>query len=132
MAIHRSILIGSTATPLSEAERITSPPDHTHRWTVAVRSAASHPLPTIVDSEASTSTSAALRDATSTPAPGPQSASAATSGVSTRGREHETDYHKMVGGKDDISHFIKRVQFKLHETYPQSTRSESSLAVSSA
>jgi YEATS domain-containing protein 4 len=30
----------------------------------------------------------------------------------------------MVGGKDDISHFIKRVQIKLHETYPQSTRSE--------
>jgi YEATS domain-containing protein 4 len=42
--------------------------------------------------------------------------------MSTRGRDSETDYHKMVGGKDDISHFIKRVQFKLHETYPQSQR----------
>ncbi len=44
-------------------------------------------------------------------------------GISTRGRETEADYHKMVGGKDDISYFIKRVQFKLHETYPQPTRS---------
>lgn len=37
----------------------------------------------------------------------------------------------MVGGKDDLSHFVKRVQFKLHETYPQSTRSESFLLSSS-
>lgn len=28
----------------------------------------------------------------------------------------------MVGNKDDISHYIKRVQFKLHDTYPQPTR----------
>jgi YEATS domain-containing protein 4 len=67
----------------------------------------------------------ASKEDASTPAPSAaQTAAAASSGVSTRGREHETDYHKMVGGKDDISHFIKRVQFKLHETYAQSTRSK--------
>lgn len=128
IAIHRSIIIGSTATPLSAVEKITSPPDHTHKWTVAVRSAASHPLPTINDGEASTSNSSAIASSTkediSLPTAGPSQTPAASSGVSTRGREHETDYHKMVGGKDDISHFIKRVQFKLHETYPQSTRSK--------
>lgn len=137
LAIHRSILIGNTSTPLTDVERITAPPDHTHRWTIAVRSAASHPLPTVHEPEQSTSsaplttplaredasrsgTPAAAPSATTTPA---AAASASSAGVSTRGREHETDYHKMVGGKDDISHFIKRVQFKLHETYSQSTRS---------
>jgi len=141
LAIHRGILIGNTATPLSEAERIVSAPDHTHKWTVAVRSVASHPLPSISEADqlglasssrgthqnvegsvtnvnAGTSTSAANTErevsVSGTPAP--------STGVSTRGRESETDYHKMVGGKDDISHFIKRVQFKLHETYPQHTR----------
>lgn len=122
-------MIGSTATPLSAVERITSPPDHTHKWTVAVRSAASHPLPTISDGEASTSTlsataNLATKEEASVPTTGTSQTPATSSGVSTRGREHETDYHKMVGGRDDISHFIKRVQFKLHETYPQSTRSE--------
>ncbi|UZJ57063.1 hypothetical protein CBS101457_006383 [Exobasidium rhododendri] len=127
ISIHRSILIGSTATPLSPAERISSPPDHTHKWTIAVRSAASHPLPTINDPEVSTSalplSTDITREESAAPAQGSAQTPAATSGVSTRGREHETDYHKMVGGKDDISHFIKRVQFKLHETYPQSNRS---------
>jgi YEATS domain-containing protein 4 len=32
----------------------------------------------------------------------------------------------QVGGADDISHFIKRVSFKLHETYPSPMRSKSS------
>lgn len=133
LAIHRSILIGNTATPLSEVERMTSPPDHTHRWTVAVRSAASHPLPTISEAEQLGIASAGQSDeptevaVTSGGAVGSSAAAAAGSttpggGMSTRAKEQETDYHKMVGGKDDISHFIKRVQFKLHETYPQSTR----------
>ncbi|PWN31471.1 yeats-domain-containing protein [Meira miltonrushii] len=142
LAIHRGILIGNTATPLSEAERIVSAPDHTHKWTVAVRSVASHPLPSISEADqlglasssrgthqnadgsgAGTNVGASISGSNNaerevsvsgTPAP--------STGVSTRGRESETDYHKMVGGKDDISHFIKRVQFKLHETYPQHTR----------
>lgn len=131
ISIHRSILIGSTATPLSAVEKMTSPPDHTHKWTIAVRSASSHPLPTIIDPDTVPSTTSSTanptREDSATPVVGSVQTPAATasSGVSTRGREHETDYHKMVGGKDDISHFIKRVQFKLHETYPQSNRSAS-------
>lgn len=167
LAIHRSILIGNTATPLSEAERHLYPPDHTHKWTVAVRSAATNPLPNIPTVEQqhqqqqqqqqhalgstpagpaavaqsviggrgrSTTPASGSRTGTPAPASGGQagdsgrtagSATPLQTGMSTRGREHETDYHKMVGGKDDISHFIKRVQFKLHETYPQATRSES-------
>lgn len=59
---------------LTPEERKSCPPEHTHRWTVAVRSAASAP-----DSD-------------------------------------------IVGGADDISYFIKRVSFKLHETYANPTR----------
>ena len=98
------MLIGTTATPLSAADKIVAPPDHTHRWTIAVRSAASYPLPPVAQVSAATAEE--------------------PSGISTRGRETEADYHKMVGGKDDISYFIKRVSFKLHETYASPTRSE--------
>ncbi|KAI0053694.1 yeats family protein [Auriscalpium vulgare] len=75
LTIHRPIIYGNTATLLTPAERELLPsPDHTHRWTVAVRSAASD------------------------------------------------DEGTRVGGKDDLSYFIKRVTFKLHETYTNSTR----------
>lgn len=76
LSIFRPIIYGNTATVLTTAERddLVSP-DHTHRWTVAVRSAASLP---------------------------------------------ESD---EVGGADDLSYFIKRVTFKLHETYPNPSRS---------
>ncbi|KAH8834206.1 yeats family protein [Flagelloscypha sp. PMI_526] len=73
--VHRPIVYGNTATVLTAKEKENAPPEHTHKWTVAVRSAASAP----------------------------------DSGI--------------VGGKDDISHFIRRVSFKLHETYPNPTRS---------
>ncbi|PKI82923.1 Yaf9p [Malassezia vespertilionis] len=102
IAVARPILIGSTATPLSPSERLTAPPDHTHRWTVAVRSAASNPLPSVPAEETD----------------GPRDESA----IGTRQRESELDLHKAVGGKDDLSYFIKRVQFRLHETYAQPTR----------
>lgn len=76
MTIHRPIIYGNTATVLTAKERETlASPDHTHRWTVAVRSAASEP-----DSE-------------------------------------------IVGGADDLGYFIKRVTFKLHDTYANPTRS---------
>ncbi|WFC97169.1 NuA4 histone H4 acetyltransferase complex and the SWR1 complex subunit [Malassezia brasiliensis] len=101
LAISRPILIGSTATPLTPTERLTAPPDHTHRWTVAVRSAATAPLAAF----------AADR--------GVDDASAA---IGTRLRDSEVDLHKAVGGKDDLSYFIKRVQFRLHDTYAQPTR----------
>lgn len=76
LTIYRPIIYGNTAEVLSPEERAASPhPDHTHRWTVAVRSAASKPNSDI------------------------------------------------VGGADDISHFIKRVTFKLHDTYAVPNRS---------
>ncbi|KAF5371169.1 hypothetical protein D9758_004153 [Tetrapyrgos nigripes] len=77
LSIFRPIIYGNTAVVLTPKEREALPPqnkDHTHRWTVAVRSAASAP-----DSD-------------------------------------------IVGGADDLGYFIKRVTFKLHETYPNSTR----------
>ena len=78
ISIFRPIIYGNTATLLTQEERKggTIAPDHTHRWTVAVRSAASVP-----DSD-------------------------------------------IVGGADDLSYFIKRVTFKLHDTYTNPTRSE--------
>lgn len=139
LTVHRGILIGNTSTPLTEAEKLSAPPDHTHKWTVAVRSVASHPLPNIPGLEQGglsatlsgnpgiTENSNSQIIAVAGGADGGRASGGNTpvhSGMSTRGREHETDYHKMVGGKDDISHFVKRVHFKLHETYPQALRSE--------
>lgn len=104
---------------------LSSPPEHTHKWTVAVRSAASNPLPPLNQKEL------AMVGSNLNPANGSQDGAGLQEGtaaeqsrISTRGRETETDYHRLVGGKDDISHFIKRVQFRLHETYPSPTRSE--------
>ncbi|KAG8692849.1 NuA4 histone H4 acetyltransferase complex and the SWR1 complex subunit [Ceratobasidium sp. 395] len=77
VSVHRPIIYGNFSVLLTPTERGSAPPDHTHRWTVAVRSAASP--------------------------------------------EGKTD---QTGGADDISYFIKRVNFKLHETYPQPNRGE--------
>ncbi|KAG7097440.1 hypothetical protein E1B28_004785 [Marasmius oreades] len=76
LSIFRPIIYGNTATLLTTEDRKGGniPPDHTHKWTVAVRSAASAP-----DSD-------------------------------------------IVGGADDLSYFIKRVTFKLHDTYTNATR----------
>ncbi|CCL98248.1 uncharacterized protein FIBRA_00242 [Fibroporia radiculosa] len=75
LSIHRPIIYGNTAVVLTQKERESlASPDHTHRWVVAVRSAASAP-----DSQ-------------------------------------------IVGGADDLSYFIKRVTFKLHDTYTNPTR----------
>ncbi|THG95873.1 hypothetical protein EW026_g5854 [Hermanssonia centrifuga] len=75
LSIFRPIIYGNTAVVLHQNERDVLPtPDHTHRWTVAVRSAASAP-----DSD-------------------------------------------VVGGADDLSYFIKRVTFKLHDTYTNPNR----------
>ncbi|PWN39551.1 yeats-domain-containing protein, partial [Ceraceosorus guamensis] len=122
LAIHRSILIGSTSTPLTALEKMSAPPDHTHRWTVAVRSAASWPLPS-GQGQAGTPTGTSTPLATPSQTPGP---STLANTVSTRAREaaesQNHDYHRMVGGKDDISHFVKKVTFKLHETYAGASR----------
>ncbi|KAG8756323.1 NuA4 histone H4 acetyltransferase complex and the SWR1 complex subunit [Serendipita sp. 396] len=79
--IVRPIVYGNTARMLTAEDRalLKPPPDHTHRWTVALRSAASH----------------------------------ATNG------ENEGD---QIGGKDDMSYFIKRVTFKLHESIENPSR----------
>lgn len=139
LAIHRPILYGSTSTPLTPAEKLAAPPDHTHKWTVAVRSAASHPLPSLSTisglaannanvepgselAATNAANAAAGTSSTTAPAASAPIAAGASASISTRGRDVEHDYHKMVGGKDDLSHFIKRVQFKLHDTYPQPTR----------
>ncbi|CAE7217649.1 unnamed protein product [Rhizoctonia solani] len=76
VSVHRPIIYGNYSVLLTPTERGAAPPDHTHRWTVAVRSAAS--------------------------------------------LEGKTD---QTGGADDLTHFIKRVNFKLHETYTQPNRS---------
>ncbi|KAN0060651.1 NuA4 histone H4 acetyltransferase complex and the SWR1 complex subunit [Thecaphora frezii] len=109
VAIHRPILIGSTSTPLTPAEKLVAPPDHTHKWTVAVRSAASHPLPSL--------SSLSRLDPSSV-----QQGDEASAAAAARAADHEINYHRLVGGRDDISHFIRRVQFKLHDTYAQPTR----------
>ena len=132
LAIHRPILYGSTSTPLTPAEKLAAPPDHTHKWTVAVRSAASLPLPSLSTISGAPNSSSfeqgsevgAVNAAsgTATPSSATPTAAGSSATISTRGRDQEHDYHKMVGNRDDISHFIKRVQFKLHDTYPQPTR----------
>ena len=76
VSVHRPIIYGNYSVLLTPTERASVSPDHTHRWTVAVRSAAS-----------------------------------------PEGKPDTT------GGADDLTHFIKRVNFKLHETYSQPNRS---------
>ena len=77
LSVHRPIIYGNTACVLTPKEREGAPDTHTHRWTVAVRSAASSP-----DSD-------------------------------------------TVGGADDLGYFVKRVTFKLHDTYQNAVRSKS-------
>lgn len=90
--IHRPIVYGNTAVLLTASERETlTNNDHTHRWTVGVRSASSYPP---------------------------------TAGMK-RGNVNEV---QEVGGMEDISYFVKKVVFKLHETYPSPVRSEYSFA----
>ncbi|KAI0303971.1 yeats family protein [Russula brevipes] len=75
LSIYRPIIYGNTAVVLTPEEREAHPSrEHTHRWTVAVRSAAS---------------------------------------------AEDSD---VVGGADDLGYFIRRVSFKLHETYPNPSR----------
>ena len=44
--------------------------------------------------------------------------------VAVRGATSGLD-SDIVGGADDLSYFIKRVTFKLHDTYPNAVRSKS-------
>lgn len=75
---------------LTPEERAALPPpkaEHTHRWTVALRSAASPPPP-----------------------------------AANPNNESQSQQPARFGGADDYSYFIKKVQFKLHETIPNSLR----------
>ncbi|KAK4058193.1 NuA4 histone H4 acetyltransferase complex and the SWR1 complex subunit [Microbotryomycetes sp. JL221] len=78
VSVYRPIIFGNTAVLLEPHEKTNT--DHTHRWTVGVRSATSADKP------------------------------------------DDKQQSNHVGGADDLSYFIKKVTFKLHDTYPQPLR----------
>ncbi|GAA5896858.1 YEATS domain-containing protein YAF9 [Sporobolomyces salmoneus] len=77
VSVYRPIIYGNSTTLLTEQERQGT--DHTHRWTVGIRSAAS------------------LARLNSHP-------------------------NHQIGGADDLSYMIKKVTFKLYETYKNPLR----------
>ncbi|SCV68893.1 BQ2448_1014 [Microbotryum intermedium] len=77
VSVYRPLIYGNTAVLLEPHERVDT--DHTHRWTVGVRSANSPTVPS-------------------------------------------KDPASQVGNGDDIGYFVKKVTFKLHETYAQPLR----------
>ncbi|BGP12937.1 hypothetical protein JCM10213_004357 [Rhodosporidiobolus nylandii] len=79
VSVFRPIIYGNSTVLLTEEERLQSG-DHTHRWTVGVRSAASPPY--------------------ANPHPANQ-----------------------IGGADDLSYMIKKVTFKIYESYKNPLRS---------
>lgn len=95
IAIARPIVYGNVAVLMKPEERVS---EHTHKWTVAVRSAAS-PEPSAAPHEHLESDRAATA----------------------------TETVQAIGGQDDISYFVRRVTFKLHDTYANPTRSELSV-----
>lgn len=94
-------MYGNDAVLLTSEERAALPAgrkEHTHRWTVALRSAAS-------------------------PEPSSSSTSKPTQGESADQKQPQSPQQPArFGGADDYSYFIKKVQFKLHETIPNSLR----------
>ncbi|KAK4685709.1 YEATS domain-containing protein 4, partial [Tremellales sp. Uapishka_1] len=87
--VHRPIIYGSHARLLSEEEKATAPPGHTHKWTIFLASATSPP-------------------------PAPRSASSLD--------PPPVDMDYLPGGHDDLSYLIKKVTFRLHETYTNPSR----------
>ncbi|WVW86141.1 hypothetical protein I302_108182 [Kwoniella bestiolae CBS 10118] len=85
--VHRPIIYGSHARLLTEEEKLTAPPTHTHRWTVFLTSATSPPLNRLPSGEI-----------------------------------EKDDIDTLPGGADDLSYLIKKVTFKLHDTYPTPNR----------
>ncbi|WWD19614.1 hypothetical protein CI109_104076 [Kwoniella shandongensis] len=86
--VHRPIIYGSHARLLTDEEKLTAPPSHTHRWTVFLTSATTPPPP-----KASSSTD---------PLP--------------------IDLDYIPGGHDDLSYLLRKVTFRLHETYSNPSR----------
>ncbi|KAJ9098231.1 hypothetical protein QFC21_004560 [Naganishia friedmannii] len=95
--VHRGIVYGSHARLLTAAEKALAPDGHTHRWTVFLASAATPPPSNKVP-------------------PGKGQARYKQEGII----QEDADF--ITGGADDLSWLIKRVTFKLHETYPQPNR----------
>ncbi|WWC71993.1 uncharacterized protein I206_105952 [Kwoniella pini CBS 10737] len=85
--VHRPIIYGSHARLLTEEEKLTAPPGHTHRWTVFFTSATSPPPDRLPSGELV---------------------------------KESIDY--LPGGADDLSYLIKKVTFKLHDTYSSPNR----------
>nr|XP_018260892.1 YEATS domain-containing protein 4 [Kwoniella dejecticola CBS 10117]OBR83050.1 YEATS domain-containing protein 4 [Kwoniella dejecticola CBS 10117] len=85
--VHRPIIYGSHARLLTEEEKQTAPPGHTHRWTVFFTSATSPPPERLPSGELV---------------------------------KESIDY--LPGGADDLSYLIKKVTFKLHDTYASPNR----------
>ncbi|GAA5928725.1 hypothetical protein JCM1841_001036 [Sporobolomyces salmonicolor] len=77
VSVYRPIIYGNSTVLLTEEER--GGTDHTHRWTVGVRSAASPAKPNLHPNQ-------------------------------------------QIGGADDLSYLIKKVTFKLYETYKNPLR----------
>ncbi|KAJ9104927.1 hypothetical protein QFC19_003722 [Naganishia cerealis] len=98
--IHRAIVYGSHARLLTAAEKALAPDGHTHRWTVFLASAATPP---------------------------PAHNASAGKGQARYEQEGliQEDADFITGGADDLSWLIKRVTFRLHETYPQPNRGRS-------
>ncbi|KAI8460196.1 yeats family-domain-containing protein [Phakopsora pachyrhizi] len=84
ITVHQPIVYGSVATMIPVEERIANP-NHTMRWTVALRSATLPPLDSDILKQSSI----------------------------------KGDF---IGGADNLSHFIKKVSFKIHNSYPNPLR----------
>lgn len=90
--IHRSIIYGSHARLLTPDEQKLAPTGHTHRWTVFLTGATAPP-PT-----------------------------ESTATGTTPDEPIQTDIDYLPGGLDSLGYLIKRVTFRLHETYPSPNR----------
>lgn len=84
-------------------------PADTHTWTVFVRSAAS---PNTDSSKTTTSSSSSAQ-------------AAATAAASAARDRSNADDDLLPGGADDMSYFLKRVSFRLHDSFPTPLRSAS-------
>ncbi|WVR00256.1 hypothetical protein IAU59_007399 [Kwoniella sp. CBS 9459] len=102
--VHRPIIYGSHARLLTEEEKALAPIGHTHRWTVFFTSASTPPPnPSASSSSSKHPISAITQDQNADP-------------------QANVDMDYIPGGQDDLSYLIKKVTFKLHETYPNPNR----------
>lgn len=117
--IHRGIVYGSHARLLTPDEAKLATPGHTHRWTVFLQSAAT-PSPTMKSNPKATGGRGKGKGKAKVEEGDPSTAATGENG----GVEDENEDF-ITGGADDLSWLIKRVTFRLHETYPSPNRRES-------